>query len=45
LNAFLSDSPSRRLVKDAVNAVLRLSSLGDSLKISAEKAAARGDVT
>lgn len=37
LNAFLSDSPSRRLVKDAVNAVLRLSSLGDSLKISAEK--------
>lgn len=44
LNAFLSDSPSRRLVKDAVNAMLRLSSLGDSLKISAEKAAARGDV-
>ena len=27
-------------VKDAVNAVLRLSSLGDSLKISAEKSAA-----
>jgi SAM-dependent methyltransferase len=37
LNAFLSESPSRRLVKDAVNGLLRLSRLGDSLKIRAER--------
>ncbi|HEX8351916.1 MAG TPA: class I SAM-dependent methyltransferase [Pyrinomonadaceae bacterium] len=37
LNAFLSESPSRRMVKDAVNGLLRLSRLGDSLKIRAER--------
>jgi SAM-dependent methyltransferase len=37
LNAFLSERPSRRLVKDAVNGLLRLSRLGDSLKIRAER--------
>jgi 2-polyprenyl-3-methyl-5-hydroxy-6-metoxy-1,4-benzoquinol methylase len=37
LNAFLSESKSRRLVKDAVNGLLRLSGLGDSLKIRAER--------
>ena len=37
LNAFLSESSSRRLVKDAVNGLLRLSRLGDSLKIRAER--------
>lgn len=37
LNAFLSESRSRRLVKDAVNGLLRLSRLGDSLKIRAER--------
>ncbi|HEX8284183.1 MAG TPA: class I SAM-dependent methyltransferase [Pyrinomonadaceae bacterium] len=40
LNAFLSDGRARRLIKDTVNAALRLSRLGDSLKISAEKSAA-----
>lgn len=37
LNAFLSESKSRRLIKDAVNGMLRLSGLGDSLKIRAER--------
>jgi SAM-dependent methyltransferase len=37
LNAFLSESRPRRLVKDAVNGLLRLSRLGDSLKIRAER--------
>ncbi len=37
LNAFLSESRPRRLVKDAVNGILRLSRLGDSLKIRAER--------
>jgi SAM-dependent methyltransferase len=37
LNAFLSESGPRRLVKDAVNGLLRLSRLGDSLKIRAER--------
>ena len=37
LNAFLSERRSRRLVKDAVNGLLRLSRLGDSLKIRAER--------
>ncbi|HEX7955644.1 MAG TPA: class I SAM-dependent methyltransferase, partial [Pyrinomonadaceae bacterium] len=37
LNAFLSESPTRRMVKDAVNGLLRLSRLGDSLKIRAER--------
>ena len=39
LNAFLSESRPRRLVKDAVNGLLRLSRLGDSLKIRAERRA------
>jgi hypothetical protein len=37
LNAFLSESRPRRLVKEAVNGLLRLSRLGDSLKIRAER--------
>jgi SAM-dependent methyltransferase len=37
LNAFLSESRPRRLLKDAVNGLLRLSRLGDSLKIRAER--------
>jgi SAM-dependent methyltransferase len=37
LGQFLRDSPSRRLLKGALNGVLRLTGLGDTLKIRAEK--------
>lgn len=37
LNEFLSESPSRRMLKDMVNGMLGLLRLGDSLKIRAEK--------
>ena len=37
LNEMLSGSPSRRLLKNSVNAVLNVARLGDSLKVWAIK--------
>jgi len=37
LNAYLSESPSKKLIKNSVNSLLSLTRLGDSLKIWAQK--------